>query len=149
MNCSIDTWSSITVSGPKPCWASLYAIADPCAPPPTITILALLGKSLLDGSMLLPNFSLVLEIQKNKFQKTIIDIFQNRSRNYTGKAGKMYRWLLLVDKKLMIVADAQNFKVAKSTLIPIIISTEEEDSSPKWTWFIQATADNKLLTLHW
>ena len=81
--------------------------------------------------MLLPNFSLVLKIQKNKFQKTTIDIFQNRSRNDTEKAGKMYRWLLLVDKKLMIVADAQNFKMAKSTLIPIIISTEEEASSKK------------------
>ena len=31
----------------------------------------------------------------------------------------------------MIVADAQNFKMAKSTLIPTIISTEEEASPPK------------------
>ena len=42
--------------------ANLYAIAIPWAPPPTMTILASLGKLARFGSMLLPNLSFDLKI---------------------------------------------------------------------------------------
>ena len=42
--------------------ANLYAIAIPWAPPPTMTILASLGKLARFGSMLLPNLSFDLKM---------------------------------------------------------------------------------------
>lgn len=41
---SLCTLSMTTVSGPRPRWANLYAIAAPWAPPPQITTLAWSGK---------------------------------------------------------------------------------------------------------